>query len=161
MTRGRAGLYIFLLFFLLAGLAVAMNTSANAQEFKAALTGSEVVPPIKSEANGEATFRLFKGERRMFYSLNVSNIKGVTAAHIHKGKKGENGPPVVVLYSGSKKAGRYSGLLADGMLTDSDLIGPLKGEPLRALIQMIYSGEAYVNVHTEKNPNGEIRGQIK
>ena len=154
-------LSVFLHIFLTAYFAVAINTSAYSEEFKATLTGSKVVPPVKSKAKGEATFRLFKGERRMLYRLSVTNIEDVTAAHIHKGKKGENGPPVVVLYSGSKKSGKYSGMLAEGIVTDYDLIGPLKGGTLEALVKMIYDGEAYVNVHTKKYPDGEIRGQIK
>ena len=31
---------------------------------------------------------------------------------------------------------------------------------LSALVNMIRSGEAYVNVHTTQNQNGEVRGQI-
>ncbi len=161
MKRAKIHLFIFVLVFLFTLLAVAVDKSANAQEFKAKLTGSEVVPPVKTKASGEAIFREFRGERRMFYRLNVSDIENVTAAHIHKGKKGENGPPVLVLYSGSKKAGKFSGLLAKGTVTDYDLIGPLKGKTLRDLIQMIYDGEAYVNVHTERYSAGEIRGQVK
>jgi len=161
MRRKKAWLFILLCIFLTTGLVIAIDTSAYPEEFKATLTGSEIVPPVKTKAKGKATFRLFKGERRLFYRLSVTNMENVTAAHIHKGKEGENGPPVVVLYSGSKKSGKYSGLLAEGILTDYDLSGPLKGETLRALVQMIYDGDAYVNVHTEKYPDGEIRGQIK
>jgi hypothetical protein len=161
MKRARILLLIFVLLFLFTFLSVPVDKSAYAQEFKAKLTGSEVVPPVKTKASGEAIFREFKGEKRIFCRLNVSDIENVTAAHIHKGKKGENGPPVLILYSGSKKAGKFSGLLTDGIVTDYDLIGPLKGKTLRALVQMIYAGEAYVNVHTERYPAGEIRGQVK
>jgi CHRD domain len=40
------------------------------------------------------------------------------------------------------------------------LEGPLAGKQLSDLITMINNGDAYVNVHTEANPKGEIRGQL-
>ena len=42
----------------------------------------------------------------------------------------------------------------------SNLEGQMQGSPFRDIIRALELGEAYVNVHTEKNPNGEIRGQI-
>jgi len=161
MRKARIHLFILVFVFLFVSLAVAVDKSANAVEFKAELTGSAVVPPVKITAQGEATFELFKGERRMTYRLTVSDIENVTAAHIHMGEKGKNGPSVVVLFNGPQKAGKFSGKLSEGMITVDDLSGPLKGKPLRALVQMIDAGDAYVNVHTEKHPDGEIRGQIK
>ena len=47
-----------------------------------------------------------------------------------------------------------------GYITSSDLVGPLKGKQISDLVKLINDGEAYVNVHTETNPKGEIRGQI-
>lgn len=38
--------------------------------------------------------------------------------------------------------------------------GPIVGKSLSAMIKEIRSGNTYVNVHTNQNPNGEIRGQI-
>jgi hypothetical protein len=161
MKRTNILLLIFVLGFLFTFFAVVVDKPVNAQEFKAKLTGSQEVPPVKSKASGEVIFRELEGKRRMIYRLNLSDIENVTAAHIHKGKKGENGPPVVILYSGPKKAGKFSGMLAKGVVTDYDLFGPLKGETLRALKEMIYTGDAYVNVHTDQHPDGEIRGQVR
>ena len=45
-------------------------------------------------------------------------------------------------------------------LSPSNLEGQMQGSPFRDIIKAVKIGEAYVNVHTEKNPNGEIRGQI-
>ena len=39
-------------------------------------------------------------------------------------------------------------------------MGSLAGKSVSDLVSKMQSGEAYVNVHTEANPNGEIRGQI-
>jgi hypothetical protein len=45
-------------------------------------------------------------------------------------------------------------------MTSSKLTGSLHNKELSVLVNMIRSGEAYVNVHTTQNQNGEIRGQI-
>jgi CHRD domain-containing protein len=69
-------------------------------------------------------------------------------AHIHQGKSGENGQPVVMLSMGKAK------------ITPGDLQGPLNGKQLSDLVKLLEDGDAYVNVHTQQNQNGEIRGQI-
>jgi hypothetical protein len=69
-------------------------------------------------------------------------------AHIHNGKSGENGPPVVMLFMGK------------GKITSADLQGPLSGEQLSDLAKLMQDRNTYVNVHTQQNQNGEIRGQI-
>lgn len=51
-------------------------------------------------------------------------------------------------------------MLASGVITEENLLGPLAGESFEALISALEGGAAYVNVHTTKNPGGEIRGQI-
>ncbi len=47
-----------------------------------------------------------------------------------------------------------------GTITSSNLQGPMAGKQISDLVNLIKSGQSYVNVHTEKNKNGEIRGQI-
>jgi hypothetical protein len=75
--------------------------------------------------------------------------------------KGKNGPPLVNLFTGPKKEGKFSGGLSEGTITAKDLSGDLMGKSLEDLEQLIKSGETYVNVHTVAKPDGEIRGQIK
>jgi hypothetical protein len=84
----------------------------------------------------------------------------VTAAHIHNAPKGENGEVVVSLFKADSPTGQISGSLANGSITASNLEGKMQGSPFRDIIRALERGEAYVNVHTEKNPDGEIRGQI-
>jgi hypothetical protein len=89
----------------------------------------------------------------------------VTQAHIHAGPPGENGPVVTWLFPSAPPAvlieGRSQGVLSAGVITEANLVGPLAGQPLAALIGLMESGNAYVNAHTQQNPSGEIRGQIR
>jgi len=64
------------------------------------------------------------------------------AAHIHKGAMGISGPVVVPLCSPCK-----TGMTGTATI-DATLLAAFKKHLL------------YVNVHTAKNPNGEIRGQL-
>ena len=47
-----------------------------------------------------------------------------------------------------------------GTITAENLTGPLQGMQVSDLIDAFNEGNTYANIHTEKNPNGEIRGQI-
>ena len=53
-----------------------------------------------------------------------------------------------------------SGLLSEGDITADNLQGPLAGKQLSELLSSMHSMGLYVNVHTTKYPDGEIRGQI-
>ncbi|MGC1453614.1 MAG: CHRD domain-containing protein [Nitrospirota bacterium] len=142
-------------------LTVSLSMAAAHGTFKAPLSGKEVVPAIETKAKGEADFKLSKDGKELTYILKLKDIENVTAAHIHAAMKGENGGPVAGLFAGPKKDGKFSGEIAKGTITDKDLIGPLAGKTVGDLVKMIKDGGAYVNVHTEKYPDGEVRGQIK
>lgn len=127
------------------------------------LTGAEVVPAVQSSAGGTLTLLLEAGPSGTFnisYELEVKDVVDATAAHIHLGPKGTEGPIVVPLFTGPAKTGSFSGLLAQGTITEKDLTGPMQGKTFQELAGAVLAGQTYVNVHTVKNPNGEIRGQI-
>ena len=132
--------------------------------FRAHAHGGEEVPPVDTRAQGQASFRLSEDGSELHYRLNVANIHDVLQSHIHQAPVGENGPIVAWLYPSTPPAmlipGRFQGVLAEGTITAADLVGPLEGMDLEALLDDLRSGNAYVNVHTSANPPGEIRGQI-
>jgi hypothetical protein len=130
------------------------------QKFTAKLTGKDEVPPKNTKATGTAEFNVTANGKTMIYKVNVMNMDKVTQAHIHSGKQGVNGPPVVWLYNSSKASGPMNGMLSQGNITSSDLVGPLKGKQISDLVKLINDSQAYVNVHTETDPKGEIRGQV-
>jgi hypothetical protein len=129
------------------------------QSFHAKLTGKDEVPPKNTKATGSAEFTV-TGADSMRYKVSVTDMEKVTLAHIHKGKVGENGPVVVTLFKTDSPSARTNGLLSQGTITSAKLEGPLAGKHLSDLITMINNGDAYVNVHTQANPKGEIRGQM-
>jgi len=161
MRRAGTALPIILILILFAFLGAAANKSRNERIFEAPLSGDEEVPPVKTKAKGEAKFQINKEGDKLTYNLIISNIKDVTAASVQKGKKGENGPPVMNLFIESTREDVSGTLLAEGKVEPYLLIGPLKEKSLDSFIQLIEAGEAYVNIQTKKHPDGEIRGQVK
>lgn len=82
------------------------------------------------------------------FGITVANIDTPVAAHIHRGRKFENGPVVVPLTQPSLgDPGASSGCTA-------------VADKLAAEIQADPRG-FYVNVHTEAFPDGAVRGQLK
>lgn len=125
------------------------------------LSGRQEVPPVQTPARGFGVIVLDQGGTRMGYLFFfVGGLRQVTAAHLHLGRAGENGPVVVDLLAGQSLG---SGPLRrlQGQIRDANLTGPLSGVPLDELTARMEAGEIYVNVHTQQNPGGEIRGQVQ
>lgn len=141
-------------------MAAALTQAGSQKNPKAHLSGSNEVPPVETDAQGEVQFRVNEDGSEMSYTLIVANIENVAAAHIHSGAVGVNGPVVVQLFGGPTTSGRTNGILAEGTITAADLTGPLSGMTMGDLLELINTGGAYVNVHTVANPSGEIRGQL-
>lgn len=137
------------------------------RNFRANLSGAEEVadPPVETLARGQAIFQLSKDGTELSYKLIVANIENVTMAHIHLAPAGVNGPVVAWLYPSGPPPqlieGRFSGVLAEGVITADNLVGPLDGATMEDLIDEIRGGNTYVNVHTSQYPAGEVRGQIR
>jgi CHRD domain len=130
------------------------------QDYDANLTGSMQVPPITTNATGLAELELNDDGDEISYDIQVEDIEGATQAHIHQGSEGENGDVVVSLFNSTEPTDVNDGTLEDGDFTSEDFVGPLQGQNMSALVELMDNGQAYVNVHTEANPDGEIRGTI-
>jgi hypothetical protein len=139
--------------------ATAQQQQGN-QDFDVILTGAAEVPPVQTSASGFAELGVMDGGNRMEYDIIAINIDRVTQAHIHQGTSSEAGPVVATLFNASTPTGPTTGELTDGFITSANLEGPLQGKQLSDLIALMQNGQAYVNVHTEQNPDGEIRGTI-
>ena len=134
----------------------------NAQQqngYLTVLNGKNEVPSHPDvTATGMGGFIVNSGNSKVWYQIEGEGLKGVTQAHIHSGKASENGPVVATLFKGSKDT--VNGALVQGSITADKLEGPLKGKSISDLVSLIDKSSAYVNVHTQSFPDGEIRGQI-
>lgn len=98
-------------------------------------------------------------------------VTPVQQAHIHLGRRGVNGGIMVFLCSnlGNGPAGTPAcptpAGTVTGTLTAASVVGPaaqgiVAGE-FAEVINAIRNGAAYVNIHTQAFPSGEIRDQVK
>lgn len=104
-------------------------------------------------------------------SLKIENLKEnnpATAAHLHIGTAAVNGDVLVTLFSQSKSY--KSRINARGIIRNKNIVGFLPTDPhsltqvqvnsIASLYQAVKNGFVYVNVHSKKNPEGLIRGQL-
>lgn len=128
---------------LIAGALAGGTGVATAGEIKVELTGDQEVPPVQTSASGNGTI-MVEEDKSIKGKITTSDIKG-TAAHIHEGAVGKNGPDIITL----KKTSDNEWSVPDGaQLTD-------------AQYDAFQAGGLYVNVHSDAHKSGEIRGQIK
>jgi len=111
---------------------------------KVTLSGTQEVPPVKTSASGSGTITV-GNDKSVSGSVTTSGVNG-TAAHIHTGAAGQNGPVAVPLTKGAD--GNTWSVPAGAKLTD-------------AQYDAYKAGNLYVNVHSAANKGGEIRGQLK
>ena len=126
------------------------------------LSGRNEVPAIQTRAFGFLRANLVDNGETINLAAATLRLRNVTAAHLHLAAQGENGPVVVDLLANGdliNRARRIKLLRAE--ITKDALTGPLAGQPLDVLSAEIQAGNVYINIHTEQNPAGELRGQLK
>ena len=120
----------------------------GASLFGADLNGANEVPANGSAGTGRAVLALSDDATALYWRVMVSDLEHITAAHIHRGAAGENGPVVFPLFLGGPPPfDADNPVSGSSMVSDADLFD-------------LISGRYYVNVHTSHLPAGEIRGQV-
>ncbi|HEY6882120.1 MAG TPA: CHRD domain-containing protein [Polyangiales bacterium] len=113
-------------------------------------------PGAGPAASGSASI-VFSCTNPSFYVTNLTwqNLSStVQAAHIHYGAVGAAGPVVINLEATNTGLGNGAG-------NASTFQAKPGGPPtFEAFLNELRAGKAYLNVHTETCPSGEIRGQI-
>jgi hypothetical protein len=107
------------------------------------LTGAQEVPPVSTSASGRSTITV-GADRTVSGSVIVTGMEG-TAAHIHQGAAGSNGPVIIPL---TKTTATTFTVPAGSRLSDTQYAAYMN------------SG-LYVNVHSAAHPGGEVRMQLK
>lgn len=137
-------------------------------KFVATLVGTNEVPPVTTTAAGKANVIREDSVTILYDVATTSTTDSITMAHIHAGAAGANGPVMVWLFpseaarapgTGGGTAASVNGVIRVGRLTKAgtSFVGAFTWD---SLVTRIGNGTAYVNVHTRKNPGGEVRGQI-
>lgn len=134
---------------LIAGIAVALLVGcanmAERMETRVNLSGVQEVPPVNTGAAGYGNINVNDSTRSIGGSVTTKGLVGTTAAHIHEGAAGTNGPVIIPLTRASDEVWAVP---AGAVLTESQF-------------KSYKAGNLYINVHTEKYKGGEIRGQLK
>jgi hypothetical protein len=124
--------------------AVAFAGPASAEKLKAALDGKTEVPANTSAGTGMADIDYDAASKKLTWKLTYSGLSGPpTAAHFHgPAEAGKNAGVAVAIPNAGTSPAEGSATLTDAQAAD------------------LLAGKYYVNVHTQANPGGEIRGQV-
>jgi CHRD domain len=124
--------------------AFAMGSAPKTTVWTASLSaGQEIPKQVVKNANAHGLFKATLRGRTLRWKMTFAALTGSAgAAHIHLGKKGVAGPVILPL-CGPCKNGQT------GTATVST-----------AILAAFKAHQLYVNIHTDKNPAGEIRGQL-
>lgn len=128
--------------FAISGCSAMGGDSKEAKSSMVQLSGAQEVPPVSTDAAGKSTIKVAP-DMSVSGTLTVSGI-AATAAHIHQGAKGTNGPVIVPL---TKTSATTFVVPADSKLT-------------AAQYASYKDGNLYLNVHSAAHPGGEIRAQL-
>lgn len=107
------------------------------------MSGANEVPPVATGAAGSGTVTI-KDDRSVAAKITITGMTA-TAAHIHEGAAGTNGPVIVPF---TKTADNTFEAPPDAKLTEAQYAA-------------YKAGKLYVNAHSAAHPGGEVRAQLK
>jgi len=150
-SRSTVALCALILAFAAGGCAVSAPGGENSkpiavpanQTMPLTLSGDQEVPALTTAALGTGSFEI-PPERTITGGLATTGIIA-TAAHIHEGPVGKNGPVVLPL---SRTGDNTWSVPPNATLTEAQYLSYL-------------AGDLYVNVHSANHPDGEIRAQLR
>jgi hypothetical protein len=161
--------------------AVAGDDSRRPLRLFAQMVPTEEVPALSSVASARFRATIDRENQTISYELSYEGMEGTPAqAHIHVGQRRVNGgisvflcgnPPTVPPATFPQPpACPASPATITGVLTAANIVGPTPQgiapsvgtvNEFDELVNMIRRGLAYANVHSDKFPGGEARGQIQ
>jgi hypothetical protein len=119
----------------------------------AAADGRQEVPAPGAKVgdkNGKAAWLVWVKGTKVHFATIWKSIAAPTAGHIHRGKKGKNGPVVVPFFAAAKGLPAGINGVAGTVSASSSVAGGIRSNPKNW----------YVNLHTGEFPGGAVRGQL-
>jgi hypothetical protein len=118
--------------------------AAEEKHFTAELSAASEVPPNDSAGTGTADVTYDTDSKMLTWTIEYSGLSGpATAAHFHgPAPEGENAGVAVPIE------------VAEGTMEGSATLTDEQAA-------MLTDGMLYINIHTDANQGGEIRGQVK
>ena len=136
----------------LVGLACSDSTTgipAGLEVFTATLNGANERPnPVTTAATGTAIVTVMGN--LLSWKVDVVNIDSIVAGHIHHASVDSAGP-VRVNFNPPVTGQNFTGTATQGSTV-------LAGDSVQTWLR---EGRAYVNIHTQINGGGELRGQLR
>ena len=142
---------------------ISIPAFAQRSNFIASLSGQAMSPTVSTTATGTAKFNI-EPNGNMAYQIDTRNLDGVIGAHISL----KNGTDLAQVFNSYMEVngkseiptGEVNGQLSKGVITSSDLSGPLVGKSVTDLAKFMNNDSVYVVVRTQDHENGEIQGVI-
>ena len=141
-------------------LGAAANAQAQTVRLTATLTGGQEVPVILTGAFANAAVTVDMGSQTVSWTIEVFNLpSGINNAHFHVAPVGISGPTVVNV---AFPATASNDFVLTGSATSANLIvrGDQGIRSWEVFLQALIGGQTYLNIHTQVNGGGEIRGQV-
>ncbi len=111
----------------------------------AKVNGVQETPAVITNAYALGVFNLAQHDSVLNFHVVAQGLSGIiTGAHLHLGAMGVSGGVVISLNP------YISGNVISGTISTG----------LGSILSNLKSGKIYLNIHTQANPNGEIRGQL-
>ena len=161
------------------GFTAAATAGDRGRDFETDMTGFEEVPSVSTTGGGQVDAAVNRAGTELRYTLHYRNLEGaVQQSHIHFGQEGVNGGIVVFLCTNlaNGPVGRTvppcppPPATVEGVLTADDVSTAAASSGARTqgiaerefaeFIRAMRAGVTYANVHSDRWPAGEIRGQF-
>lgn len=127
----------------LLGCCIVISAVATAASLTVSLNGMNETPSVKTAAMGSATITV-NPDMSVSGTVKTTGMVG-TVAHIHAGAEGKKGPVIITFV----KTDDNNWAIPSGAMLTADQYASYK------------AGNLYINVHSDANKDGEIRGQLK
>src|SRR5216110_54860 len=152
--------------------AIAASTAGADDKIRATLMGFQEVPAVSTQATATFEAVISPNDDAIDYEITYSGMQGtVTQSHMHVGQRRVNGGIVLWICgttgtpgpAGTPTCTSPNGHFAGTWRPENvqTVATQQLGGDIGEVITAIRAGNAYMNVHSNLSPGGEIRGQIR